>query len=194
MRTLWAVLACGIVLAACSRDGTEDSTASPSSVSASSESASSRSDGEPSDGDARGPRMPAVAQGSAIRAATAFTRYYIDLRNYAASTGDVRKLRSASQNCSGCDHYANLYKSTYEAGGFIKSSGWRVASVDVLKQSNSFVALVTVDAPKMRYSRTATDDTHIGRGGLYKLRFEIVNNGRKWVVTHFGVQADVDDV
>jgi hypothetical protein len=51
-----------------------------------------------------------------LAAAEAFYRYYVDLKNYAATTGDAEALLAASEaGCEGCKEYAD-YVTKVNAG------------------------------------------------------------------------------
>lgn len=52
------------------------------------------------------PEMPEQAQAAFPEGAPAFTKYYVDVLNYAARTGDVSRLRELSgPRCAGCEEY-----------------------------------------------------------------------------------------
>ncbi|MFI6675087.1 DUF6318 family protein [Kribbella sp. NPDC050470] len=61
---------------------------------------------------------PAAANGLTLAAAEAFYRYYVDLKNYAATTGDTAALLSASEaGCEGCKEYATYVAEVNAANG-----------------------------------------------------------------------------
>ncbi len=73
------------------------------------------------------PTMPAQAKEDTPEGAAAFVKHYIDVFNYAASTGDVEELsRLSSPKCEGCQSYIKLYRDTYKAGGYFKGSDWKL--------------------------------------------------------------------
>ncbi|MFI5735251.1 DUF6318 family protein [Kribbella sp. NPDC051587] len=64
------------------------------------------------------PQRPAAANGLTLPAADAFYRYYIDLRNYAARTGDTAPLVAESEaGCEGCKEYIDYVKKVNAANG-----------------------------------------------------------------------------
>jgi hypothetical protein len=78
------------------------------------------------------PTMPAQAEEDSPEGAAAFVKHYIDVFNYAASTGDVDELsRLSSPDCEGCQSYIKLYKDTYEAGGYFKGGTWRLSNLEL---------------------------------------------------------------
>jgi len=66
------------------------------------------------------PSLPAAAEGDSVRSAKAFVRHYIELLNYAMTTGDTGRLREAADGCGGCDAYAELYEDDYADGGYYR--------------------------------------------------------------------------
>jgi hypothetical protein len=66
------------------------------------------------------PERPQAAHGLTLAAAEAFYRYYIDLKNYAAATGDTTALLAASEGgCEGCSDYATYVAKINVANGGI---------------------------------------------------------------------------
>ncbi len=142
----------------------------------------------PSDQVVNVPTLPRGARKHSLAGAEAFVRHYIDLLNYAAATGDISRLRRAGTDCEGCRRYERLYRTTYRNGGYIKSNGWRVTHAVAYDQGETSIVLVTVRAPRMRFQKSAESEKRIGKGGTYKLKFELSRADRTWVVTYFGVQ------
>ena len=177
-RSLALIALLGCILAGCSDAASDDPTTTPTESPTSSE----------RDVIASVPTLPPAARKDTLKGAEAFIRHYIELRNYASNTGDTKEFRAASDSCSGCDKYAQLYEKTYAKGGFIRSAGWRTVAAQAFDQRTSVAVLVTAAAPRMSFKRTAEDTKEIGRGGRYKLRFELKQHHGRWVVTEFGVQ------
>jgi hypothetical protein len=76
------------------------------------------------------PTMPSAAHGTSPKAAKAFVRHYFDLINYAARTGDTKELRRlGTHDCVSCEAIASNIEKIYDAGGHIKSDGWKVTVV-----------------------------------------------------------------
>ncbi|MEO6472506.1 MAG: DUF6318 family protein [Aeromicrobium sp.] len=78
------------------------------------------------------PTMPSAAQDNTVDGAVAFVKHYVEVFNYASNTGDVKELQRLSDpKCEGCNKYIELYKGTYEAGGYYRNSNWRLANFQV---------------------------------------------------------------
>ena len=71
------------------------------------------------------PTMPAQAKEDTPEGAAAFVKHYIDVFNYAASTGDVEELsRLSSPDCGPCTKYAERFKAIYDRGDRISERLW----------------------------------------------------------------------
>lgn len=150
------------------------------------ESRSSPQEGHPE------PFLTEAARAHSLRGAEAFARYYIELLNYAANTGDVGRLRGAAHDCSGCTKYEELYRQVYERGGYMEEPGWRPVDVFAVNEgATSAGVLVTVRAPRMRYKLSKNAEEKIGARDVYKLRFELSRRGGEWAVTDFGTQTEI---
>lgn len=73
------------------------------------------------------PTMPAQAKQDTPEGAAAFVKHYIDVFNYAASTGDVEELsRLSSPDCEPCTKYAKRFKAIYDRGDRVSEQLWRL--------------------------------------------------------------------
>ena len=114
-------------LAACDGDPEPeiaDPTSSPTAPSASpvSETTSPTASSGPEE-----PPLPATATENSDLGARAFAAYWIQLVNYAQSTGDVKALKSASdRRCDGCTGLVEAIEEPYLNGGHIEGGEFRV--------------------------------------------------------------------
>jgi hypothetical protein len=64
------------------------------------------------------PTLPAAAKGITITSADAFSRFYLQVIDYAAATGDITLLvQSSDKGCISCGELSRHYSSVYKAGG-----------------------------------------------------------------------------
>jgi hypothetical protein len=76
------------------------------------------------------PAEPAEVRGSSRAAAASFVRYYIQLINYAGTSGDVLQLRQySSRKCVSCERLIELFEKTYHQGGYFHTHGWSPKSL-----------------------------------------------------------------
>ncbi|MET0767866.1 MAG: DUF6318 family protein, partial [Aeromicrobium sp.] len=105
-----------LVLGACSSDPVPKEPAATSSA--------------PATPTATPPAMPEQAKQDSPEGAAAFVKHYVDVFNYAASTGDVDELsRLSAATCEGCQSYITLYRETYDAGGYFKGADWTLGDL-----------------------------------------------------------------
>ncbi len=95
------------------------------------------------------PTLPAEAKGDSVNAAEAFVEHYIDLFNYAMTTGDTKAFRAASRGCEGCDNYAALFEKVERAGGSAKSRGWIIQEMSIFPQGRNATVLLNVDSSRI---------------------------------------------
>ena len=75
------------------------------------------------------PTLPAAAEGSSVAAAKAFVGYYIEVLDYALTTGEVDLLSDESApTCSGCRDYIRFITDLYGRGGWRRGGDWLVES------------------------------------------------------------------
>ncbi|WP_350278965.1 DUF6318 family protein [Kribbella sp. HUAS MG21] len=121
--TLLACLTTAASLTACGPASPEAGQPNTAPPSASSSSSPATTPGAPASSPASTggpPARPAAAHGLTLAAAEAFYRYYIDLKNYAAATGDTAALLAASETgCEGCSDYASYVAKVNVANGGI---------------------------------------------------------------------------
>jgi hypothetical protein len=83
---------------------------------------SSASPTEPSGSPA--PTLPAEAQASSVPGSKAFAHHFVELLNFASSTGDVRPIDDAStRRCVSCSAISRNIERIYRSGGRIEGSG-----------------------------------------------------------------------
>jgi len=74
--------------------------------------------------------MPTEARGTSKAAAKAFARYYIDVLNYATSTGDTSEANTVSApDCESCIAMLAKIDAVYANGGYFEGDGWSVTSL-----------------------------------------------------------------
>jgi len=138
------------------------------------------------------PTLPAAAKPNTAKGAARFVQHYIDLMNYSASTGDTDAIRDASKDCEGCDNYIALYERTYRDGGYFEDPRWKSRGAVAQQNDGSTVTvLIDVDSPRSKFVLKKGDEVSIGKGGTYRLRFEVEPDGGHWAVTLLAERPDV---
>jgi hypothetical protein len=136
--------------------------------------------------------MPAQAKEDTPEGAAAFVKHYIDVFNYAASTGDVEELsRLSSPDCEGCQSYIKLYRDTYKAGGYFRDSGWMLGDLR-LQQDGTTTYVTTIARTRPGPYREAADEPERKSTGQdNKVSFAVARKGSSWAVSQLGL-GDVE--
>lgn len=157
---LFIAAAMVLVLAGCSNDPQPRdpaTTATPTSTSTST---------------ATPPLRPPQADEDSPEGAAAFVSYWVEVSNYAAATGDVDELsRISDPDCSGCQSYIDLYRDTYEAGGYFKGGGWELGELALRVNDVEVLATTDVELSKSRFKRSSEDDE--GEGAAEKTQITL---------------------
>lgn len=109
------------------------------------------------------PAMPEQATEDSPEGAAAFVDHWVDVFNYASQTGDVDELsRLSSPGCEGCQKYIDLYRDTYEAGGYFRGGEWHLSDVTVegAPEGVRVFGHIAADAGTQRDSDGATGTTN----------------------------------
>lgn len=105
--------------------------------------------------------MPPQASEDSAEGAAAFVHHYVDVFNYAAATGDVDELtRLSSPDCDGCQRYIDLYRDTYDAGGYFKGGDWKLGELRVrsTKAETFLTTQVHSGGRKFRIDRSSPEE------------------------------------
>ena len=137
------------------------------------------------------PTLPEAATKDSEEGAVAFVKHYIELLNYASDTGDVERLREASDpKCGGCNSYVELYESTYANGGYFKDSGWKNSQQVTDVQDGELLVFADIEAAGGTFKEDRDDDIHESRDEAYQLIFAPVLTNGRWILSRFSRQAD----
>ena len=73
------------------------------------------------------PAFPPAATKRSDAGAEAFARHWVELVNYAGSTGDTTSLESLSDSrCAGCEGLLGVIRKAYSRGGRITGGSWSI--------------------------------------------------------------------
>lgn len=108
------------------------------------------------------PTMPELALDDSPAGAEAFVRHYIDVLNHAALTGDTSALEElSSPECSGCDRYVDLFRTTYANGGYFKGGEWEIEELSIeydAAQEEQYVTTAVKIRDGLEKSSSRTDE------------------------------------
>ena len=137
------------------------------------------------------PTMPPIAKRHDEIGAANFVLYWVKVSNYAASTGDTRRLREISApDCEGCNRYIDLYEKTYAAGGYFRGGDRRLEAISVATESNRFYVTSDV-AAKSGLNRADSDSSEIPtKPERVRLRYAAQqSDAQKWLLRDVGLAA-----
>jgi hypothetical protein len=127
--------------------------------------------------------MPAAAKGKGRPAAKAFVRYYIDLINYAESTGDAAALGPlVTSECRDCADLRRKIASTYRDGGWFKTSGWVPSVVAVVRRSEQATVMTAIRSPEQRYKPSTAEPVERIDASRFTMEFALKRTKGHWFV------------
>lgn len=134
------------------------------------------------------PTMPPQASEDSLEGAAAFVKHYVDVFNYAAATGDVAELsRLSAATCDGCQRYIDLYRDTYEAGGYFKGGDWRVGDMNLQSDPPDYYATVPVEVQPGTFRETKDESETSDAGERNTVSFALRKQSEAWKITQFGL-------
>lgn len=132
------------------------------------------------------PVMPDSARGTTRAAAKEFVRYYVDVLNDAASTGETTQLRElAHPDCKVCRGFSRYIEKVYALGGEIAGNGWVIQRLTVVGRgpegTMAVRASVTVSSQRVVPSAGASPSNFSGSPDQDKV-FSLVSSEGLWSV------------
>lgn len=134
------------------------------------------------------PTMPAQAEEDTPEGAAAFVKHYIDVFNYAASTGDVEELsRLSSPDCKGCQSYIKLYRDTYKAGGYFRDADWTLGDLRLQERDATTYVTTVANTKPGPYRVTKDEPERTSSGQDNKVSFAVERRRSDWQVAQMGL-------
>lgn len=112
----------GVTLSACTETAEPKPLASPAATASSTAPTSPAPPAPPST--PTPPTMPPEARGTSAASAKAFVRFYVEMINFATSSGDIEALRALDDgSCRSCAAVAKRINDVYDSGGEDRECG-----------------------------------------------------------------------
>lgn len=135
---------------------------------------------------AKPPEMPAIAREQSSEGATAFLQYYVEVLNFAATTGNVDELkRLSSSDCSGCQKYIDLYVDTYADGGWFREGEWSFTEVRVRSTGSGWFLTTDMAFDGGSFKVDGAADEQVSEASHDLLTFVLDRSGDAWRVSQF---------
>nr|WP_238350625.1 DUF6318 family protein [Kribbella shirazensis] len=132
------------------------------------------------------PDRPTTAKGATLTAAEQFVRYYSDLMNYAADTGDTGALRQASDSgCENCKTYADFIEKSNAANGLLVGDYHEhITDVQELTRGKPGFAggSATLTVGAYTSKETKADTPLVSKPAKYTREFALSTQGGNWVM------------
>ncbi|WP_140399986.1 DUF6318 family protein [Aeromicrobium sp. PE09-221] len=133
------------------------------------------------------PAMPELAADDSPAGAEAFARHYIEVLNYSALTGDTAELENLSaDDCTGCAKYIELYRSTYQNGGFFTGGEWTVEAVALNSRNSTHEVTADISASAGSSKKSATDTEIENAAYQERVFLEVSRGGDRWIAQRLG--------
>lgn len=134
------------------------------------------------------PTMPAQAKENTPEGASAFVAYYIEISNYAASTGDVKELsRLSDARCDGCQKYVRLYRDTYAAGGYFKGGDRTPGRMTVEFGEPETYVTTTLTSPVSRYRTSSKEPEETDEPNSTRVTYGVIGSGGEWRISQLAL-------
>ena len=141
---------------------------------------------KPSEPRPTSPSPPAQVERDTPEGAAAFVGHYVDLLNYAASTGEVDPLKAlSSPGCDGCQRYIDLYSGIYAAGGNFKGGEWTASDFELEVRKQSTDVFVRIRAEKGRVRPSASTSARSEQAFDGDVVFEVDSRAKDRKVLRF---------
>jgi hypothetical protein len=120
-----------------------------------------------------------------------FVRRWVEVSNEMQNTGETTEYRSISQACRPCIEVADQVEGYFKAGGYVKTDGWTIRSIEVPKPgaAKKLTLTLDVDSAPTEYVESAGGEIQHFEGGRV---LELVTMSRAdgdWAVLDLEQQA-----
>lgn len=115
-------------------------------------------------------------------------REFVRVQNKMDADGDTAAFLAMSQNCDYCSKTAKRVSDIYKNGGYIRTEGWTVASMELsrkLGQRRSY--WVTVEEAPIEFRERRGGELKKFDGGARKWLFGLIRVGENWKITYGGI-------
>lgn len=117
--------------------------------------------------------------------AEAFIRRWVEADIRMQNTGDATEYRALSRPCSACQDFADLIEGFYARGGYVKTQGWKVLSLEQVPASTRrrTTYIVTVDSRPTTYKQSESGPIERLPGEKTAYRVSLRAASMTWLIT-----------
>jgi hypothetical protein len=109
-----------------------------------------------------------------------FIREWVELDNQMTASGETDEFRAASVGCDPCNEYADQVEQIYGAGGFIRTDGRTVTSVEKAELRGAYE--LRIESSPTKYKERAGGSVKSLPGGEATLRLVLRKRDGEWIV------------
>ena len=103
------------------------------------------------------------------------------------NSGRTERFLALSDTCRGCAGLARFVEDTYAAGGFVRTQGWLILSIERVRVTEMPLPSYTVrvDSRPTEYRERAGAQIQRLDGGRFTYRFDLVRRGGAWFLGEY---------
>jgi len=137
------------------------------------------------------PVLPEAAKADTKAGAVAFVRHYVDVLNYAQSTGETRGVTALGDaDCRSCRNVARAIQAIYKPGGTISGGTWTLQDLLGTRRNKylrgwSIAFRVAFDFQSISGSQEDRDS----KGGTYVVTFQVARRNLNWKASQWSRAA-----
>ena len=119
----------------------------------------------------------------------AFVRRWVTLQTQMQNQGNSADFRSISTTCAACIGLADLVDSYYAAGGFVKTRGWAIKSLNCQENQSKVYCTARIVNATTSYKESSSSPQKVLQGGPFMEIFEAALTQDTWNMTRIAEQA-----
>ncbi len=130
---------------------------------------------------------PSASDTAGPETAEDFIRRWVEANTEMQNTGETAEFRKLGRGCSPCKSVADTVDSFYSAGGYVKTEGWNIESVEPGHESSGDGSqlILHIESRPTEYKESADGDVMRLPGEITRYRFDLGSRNDHWVVTDF---------
>lgn len=131
------------------------------------------------------PEWPAAADGTGDKAARAFARYWLEMVNYAQSTGDTAPLEDLhTPECSACTSGVDQVKSDWSHGRTLRGGEYRIDHLGTRRSSEKLINIAEIRAQYSKQEKISRSGKvlEVIEPARVAYRLYLRRDGGRWVV------------
>ena len=137
---------------------------------------------------ATAPALPKSARMNTPAGAANFVKFWIDVSNFSAQTGDTALLKELSgPACDGCKRYIELYESIYSRGGYIRGGERSIGDVDLEVGKPEIYVRGKVSAAAAKYRNEKSGPELKSEADVTTIEFAATFDDQQWQMTQLGL-------